>query len=159
MFPKIWFIKTFYIIFRFRSNLYINKKNNRFILLHLILLNIQGHSTCFWQVHMRSHFIYVVIRMFVLFLFLLRKQSKISILFCWVKPCNLIRGVFRNLSRGGLNFFIFPGGGSAPVGGWKPPEINRFHWSWGGLAPIDPPLNMPLIRRSVYNLDELEMNT
>jgi len=53
----------------------------------------------------------------------------------------IFRGVFRNLSRGGLNFFsLSRGGGSAPVGAWKPPEINRFHWSReGGLAPIAPP--------------------
>ena len=29
---------------------------------------------------------------------------------------------------GGLHFFLFPVGSSAPVGAWKPPEINRFHW-------------------------------
>ena len=49
------------------------------------------------------------------------------------------RGVFRNLSRGGLNFVLFPGRGSASVGAWKPHKINRFHWSRGGLAPIHPP--------------------
>ena len=38
------------------------------------------------------------------------------------------RGVFRNFSKGGLNFFLFPVGGSTPVGAWKPPEINRFQW-------------------------------
>ena len=45
------------------------------------------------------------------------------------------RGVFRNLSRGGLHFLSFQWGASAPVGVWKPPEINRFHSSRGGLSP------------------------
>jgi len=44
------------------------------------------------------------------------------------------------LSGGGLKFFLFPGGGgSATVGARKSPEINRFHWSRDGLAPIAPP--------------------
>ena len=42
------------------------------------------------------------------------------------------RGVFRI-------FFLSRGRGSAPVGAWKPTEINRFHWSRGGLAPMVPP--------------------
>ena len=50
----------------------------------------------------------------------------------------IVRGVFRNLSRGGVNFFLSRGD-SAPVGAWKSPEINRFHCSRGGLAPIAPP--------------------
>ena len=52
------------------------------------------------------------------------------------------RGVFRNLSRGGLKFFIFPGGLSVRWG-LKLPKINRFLWSWGGLAPIAPPEYAP----------------
>ena len=51
---------------------------------------------------------------------------------------------------GGLTFFFFPGGDSAPVGAWKPPEINRLHRSRGGLAPIAPPLNTPLKSTFVY---------
>ena len=58
-----------------------------------------------------------------------------------------IRGVFRNLSRGGLTFFSLSRGDSAPVGAWKPPEINRFHWSRvGGLAPIASPLDTTLYK-------------
>ena len=43
------------------------------------------------------------------------------------------------------------GGGSAPIGAWKPPEIHRFHWSRGrgDWAQIAPPLNTPLFR--IYN--------
>ena len=47
-------------------------------------------------------------------------------------------------SGGGLNFFIFPGVGLSTRWGLKP-EINRFHWSRGGLPPIALPLNMPLL--------------
>jgi len=52
----------------------------------------------------------------------------------------IIRGVFRNLSRGGLKFVFLPGGGGGLSTRWgmKTPEINRFHWSRGGLAPIAP---------------------
>ena len=39
------------------------------------------------------------------------------------------RGVFRNLSRRGLNiFFFFLGGGSAPVGAPNPLKTYRFYW-------------------------------
>ena len=45
-----------------------------------------------------------------------------------------------NLSKGGLKFFSLSSGGlMALLGAWKPHEINRFHWSRGGLAPIAPP--------------------
>ena len=53
----------------------------------------------------------------------------------WTEP-----GAYSGICPGGLNiFFTFLEGGSAPVGTWKPPEINRFHWSRGGLGPIAPP--------------------
>ena len=40
---------------------------------------------------------------------------------------------------GGLHFISFQGG-SALVEAYKPPEINRFHWSrGGGLSPHSPP--------------------
>ncbi len=51
---------------------------------------------------------------------------------------------------GGLKFLYFQGG-STPVGAWKPPEINRFHWSRGGLAQIAP-LNTPLTLYTVHFL-------
>ena len=50
---------------------------------------------------------------------LTKKNEKIfHILFDQIKVSRLpFRGVVRNLSRGGLKFFFFPGGGgSAPVG-------------------------------------------
>ena len=49
-------------------------------------------------------------------------------------------GAYSGICPGGAYiFFSFQGGGSAPVGVWKPPEINRFHWSrGGGLAPLAP---------------------
>ena len=39
-------------------------------------------------------------------------------------------GVFRNFSRGGLNFFIYRGA-QHPLG----TEIHRFYWSRGGAVP------------------------
>ena len=56
-----------------------------------------------------------------------------------------IRGVFRNLSRGGLKFF-FQGGGSAPVGHENPLKSIDFTGQGGGLSPNSPPLNTPLFR-------------
>ena len=53
------------------------------------------------------------------------------------------QGRIQEFVQGGLNFFLFFQGGSAPVGAWKAPEIHRF-WSRGGLAPVAP-LNTPLI--------------
>lgn len=38
------------------------------------------------------------------------------------------QGRSQKFVKGGLNFF-FQGGSSAHVEAWKPPEINRFHWS------------------------------
>ena len=53
------------------------------------------------------------------------------------------QGRIQEFFQGGLKFFfIFPGG-SAPVGAWKPAEINRFHWSRGGLRPHNPPEYAP----------------
>ena len=49
-----------------------------------------------------------------------------------------IQGRIQEFVQGGLKFFSFQGG-SAPVGAWKPPEINKFHWSRGGLIPNSPP--------------------
>jgi len=44
-------------------------------------------------------------------------------------------GRIQEFVQGGLKFVLFPGGGSAPVGARKPPKINRFLWSKGGLCP------------------------
>ena len=50
--------------------------------------------------------------------------------------CFIVRGVFMNLSRGGLNFILYRGVvGSAPVWAWKPPEIHSFLWSRGTEPP------------------------
>ena len=58
---------------------------------------------------------------------------------------NKFRVVVRNLStRGGSNIFFLSRGGLSTRWGLKPPEIHRFHWSRGGLAPIAPPLTTPL---------------
>ena len=40
-----------------------------------------------------------------------------------------IRGVIRNLSRGGASILFLSRGGLAPIGARKPTGINRFHWS------------------------------
>ena len=53
-------------------------------------------------------------------------------------PLYRLSGVYSGICPGGLNFFLSRGG-SAPVGAWKTPEINRFHWLWGGLSPYSPP--------------------
>ena len=50
--------------------------------------------------------------------------------------CFIVRGVFMNLSRGGLNFILYRGVvDSAPVWAWKPPEIHSFLWSRGTEPP------------------------
>ena len=46
-----------------------------------------------------------------------------------LKGLIFLTGAYRRTQefvQGGLHFFSFQGG-SAPVGAWKPPEINRFH--------------------------------
>ena len=44
------------------------------------------------------------------------------------------RGIFRNLSRGGLHFF--PGGAQHPLGPENPLKSIDFTGPWGSLAPI-----------------------
>jgi len=48
-------------------------------------------------------------------------------------------GVFRNLSRKGLKFFFFPGGGSHPLGHENPLKSTDFTGPGEGLVPIAPP--------------------
>ena len=68
------------------------------------------------------------------------------IVYEWYAPGGRIQ---KFVQKGG---FFFPGAGSAPVGAWKPPEINRLHnRSRGGLAPIAPPLNTPLVRSYIVH--------
>ena len=44
----------------------------------------------------------------------------------------LVQRRIQEFVQGGLKFFFFTeGGGSAPAGAWKPPEINRFQSSRG----------------------------
>jgi len=50
-----------------------------------------------------------------------------------------LRGVFRNLSMGGLNFFIFPGGGPQHPLGPENPLTSTYFTGSGGLSPHSPP--------------------
>ena len=54
-----------------------------------------------------------------------------------LSPEIVFRGVIRNLSRGGLNFFLFPGGGAQHLlGPENPLKSKYFTGPGGGLAPI-----------------------
>ena len=53
-------------------------------------------------------------------------------------------GAYSGIYHGGLDFFSFLGGGSAPAWAFKNPEIERY-WSRGDIEPIAP-LKTPLIR-------------
>jgi len=55
------------------------------------------------------------------------------------------RGVFRNLSRGGGLNFCISRGDQHPLGHENPLKSIDFTGPVGGLAPIAPPLNTPLI--------------
>ena len=52
----------------------------------------------------------------------------------------LQRNIYTIVHITGVYSGICPGGGAQhPLGPENPPEINRFHWSKGGLSPHSPP--------------------
>ena len=55
----------------------------------------------------------------------------------WEFCSDFNQGRIQEFVQGGLKFFYLSREGcSAPAGVWKTPEIKRFYWSRGGLAPI-----------------------
>ena len=65
-----------------------------------------------------------------------------------LKGLIFLTGAYRRTQefvQGGLTFFFFPGGAQYPLGPENPLKSIDFTSQEGGLAPIAPPLNTPLI--------------
>ena len=58
----------------------------------------------------------------------------------------LVYNLLTFLFKPGAYSGICPGGGSAPVGAWKPPEINRFYWF--NILSIFQSFNLPIFQHS-----------
>ena len=104
-----------------------------------------------WQVVSESNIVNFswYLSMYKLYEYKYYMQNRYSLLLCIEYIFNTRttqQGRIQELVQGGLHFFFFPGEGSSPVGAWKPPEFNRFHWSRGGLAPVVTPQSLKHIK-------------